>query len=159
MSRFKSMIRYCKEEIIDIRGVVQEMPIWFRVYSGTILVFWIFYFYVYFYYGDPNVSLVILDLIGHVWSPTGQPLLDFLIDTVIVIVGIAIAFGAVVSLMGLAICYPLGIFAVGFLALLASRSLAGALLAVAIIIAVFIYYVARDYSESRKKWSHGSPGD
>ncbi len=108
------------------------------MYSGLVLLFWVWSFRLLFRYPyppPPKVMEEIVGTLGQLWSPTVDPVLNFLIDVVIAVVGVFLAIGIVVSglvLIGVALIVTLVAIGVQGLIVLGNTSPTGAVVAVGI---------------------------
>jgi len=109
------------------------------LYWGAVISFWLLFIYLSYTNHDPNVALKIIgNYLKLIWSPTNDPVLNFIIGTVIVVFVIVIGVGIIVSGFYLII----GFFVIGITVLiltwLASLSVTGAIIAALITIGIII---------------------
>jgi len=128
-------MRTLKETIEQFKGY----PWWANVYYLCIALFWVFSFA----FGPEKVFRWYASL----WSPTNDPVLNFLLDTVLVLFGIAMGYGILVTGFYLLIAVVVLGLSIAFLLWLGTVSPTGTFLAIAIAIGV-IYLIARKFSSS-----------
>jgi hypothetical protein len=112
------------------------------LYYGTIILFWIVYFYLSFKHGAPFIAMqIIVGKLAPLWSPTKDPVLNFLIDAIIVVVALALSVGIVISGFFLIIAIAVIRIVASLLILLASVSVTGAIISASIVIGSIILIV------------------
>lgn len=109
------------------------------LYCGSIILFWLLFLYDGFTGRNPGATFI--GIIRPFWSPTNDPVLNFLIDAVIVVLGLAIGVGILVTGFFLLIVLLVLSLSIWFLSWLASISITGAILSASIVIGTIILIV------------------
>ena len=118
------------------------------MYLASLMSFWVLFSYFAYKHGNGGAATEAMfkPVIATVWSPTSDPVLNFLIDAGLVVVGVTFGVGVIVSGLFLMVV----LIALLIPALIASASVTGALLVAAGAIAVGVFFFS-----SRWRWATG----
>lgn len=122
-------------------------PLVFAAYLASLASFWIVFAYFAYWHGGDPMDAINKAIVATVWSPTTDPVLNFLIDACVVVVGVVLGVGVIAS--GLFLMVVLVVLLVP--AWIASVSVTGALLVAAGAIAAGVFVFRR--FRSWRRWA------
>ncbi len=120
-------------------GISKSKNVIVWLYWAIVGFFTILFFY--FIFQDKNPWKGMMGVVSPLWSPTSDPVPNFLIDAILLILGIAIGIGVFVAALALMIALLALYLALSFLKWLASVSVTGAILSATIVIGSIILIV------------------
>lgn len=114
------------------------------VYLGSIAVIWIWYFVLSFQLGSPGLAIErVQSVLTQPWSPTADSVLNFIIDSFLVVAYALLLIGMLISafyLLVVAICLAVLVFVIMGLLELSKVSPTGAV--VSVILGIALFYLA-----------------